>query len=64
MTWFEFGYQYLIGGAFLFLTLWLCFRPGASDREHPADRKTLKICILGFLGYFIAHALWIILAGL
>ena len=62
MTWFEFGYQYLIGGAFLAVTLWICFRPGASDITHPADRKTLKICLLGVLGYFIAHGLLIILA--
>lgn len=64
MTWFELGYQYLIGGAFLFVTLWICFRPDASDINHPADRKALFICIFGFLGYLLLHTLWILLAGL
>ncbi len=64
MTWFEFFYQYIIGGAFMLITILVCFKPGGADIRHPSDRKTLKICVFGFVGYCAAHALWIVLAGM
>jgi len=63
MTWLEFVYQYIVGGLFFFITMALCFRPGGSDISHPADRRSLFFLLLGFAGYFLAHAAWIILAA-
>jgi len=55
-------YQYTAGGLFFFITLYLCFRPGANDLDDVSDRRALIYLILGFAGYFIMHSLWIILA--
>jgi len=57
-------YQYSIGGLFFFLTLWLCFRLGGAEADHPADRRTRRILILGLIGYAGGHGLWILLASL
>ncbi|MFH1725329.1 MAG: hypothetical protein ABII00_12010 [Elusimicrobiota bacterium] len=59
----QLAYQYLVGGAFFFVTLWLCFRLGGAQKDHPQDRKSAKILLIGFAAYFCAHTLWIVLAG-
>lgn len=56
-------YQYSVGGAFFFVTLWLCFRLGGAEADHPADRRSRWILILGLIGYFCGHGLWIFLAS-
>ena len=63
MTWPQLAYQYIIGGLFFFVTLYLCFRPGASDRKNQSDRKTLWYLLFGLACYFTVHTLWIILAA-
>jgi hypothetical protein len=56
-------YEYTVGGVFFFITLWLCFRLGGAEADHPADRRTRLILILGLIGYFCGHGLWIYLAS-
>ncbi len=63
MTWFEYGYQYIVGGLFFFITMWLCFRPGGADIKHPADRRSMIFLLVGFVGYIVVHGVWIYLAG-
>ena len=63
MNWLQFGYQYVVGGLFFFITLYLCFRPGASDPQNPSDRRALIYLLIGFAGYLGGHALWIVVAG-
>ncbi len=63
MNWFEFGYQYIVGGLFFAVTTWLCFRPGGSDLSHPADRRSFYFLVAGFFGYMLVHCAWIVLAG-
>lgn len=62
MNWPELIYQYAVGGLFFFLTLYICFRPGASDPKNPSDRKSLIYLLIGFAGYLVAHTAWILLA--
>ncbi len=64
MNWLQLAYQYIVGGLFFFITLYLCFGPGASSRENPSDRRALFYLLIGYAGYFILHTAWIILAGL
>lgn len=59
----QLAYQYLVGGAFFFVTLWLCFRLGGARKDHPEDRRAGKILLGGFGAYLAAHILWIVLAG-
>lgn len=61
MNWLQLVYQYGIGGLFFTVTLLLCYRQGAS-RENASDRKTLWICIAGFVGYLVANTAWILAA--
>lgn len=63
MNWPQLIYEYMVGGVFFAVTLWLCFRPGASDRRNPSDRRTLIILLAGFAYYLVATALWIVLAS-
>lgn len=58
----QIAYQYGVGGVFFAVTLYLCFRPGASDLKSPTDRKTLWLLLVGFVGYFLFHLGWIVLA--
>ena len=64
MNWLQLVYQYLVGGTFFFVTVYLCFRPGASDSSNPSDRRALFYLLIGFAGYLGMHTLWIILASL
>jgi hypothetical protein len=61
-NWPQFAYQYIVGGIFFFVTLYLCFRPGASDPENPSDRRALKYLLVGFVGYALVHAAWVLFA--
>ncbi len=61
-NWLQIAYQYLVGGSFFALTLWLCFRQKGAEFNHPQDRKMLKILLAGYLGYLSAHLLWAYLA--
>ncbi len=38
--------------------------PQRLEADHPEDRKTRLILILGMIGYACFHALWILLASL
>jgi cytochrome bd-type quinol oxidase subunit 1 len=62
-NWPQFAYQYVAGGAFFFITLYLCFLPGAADIDNPSDRKTLAVLLAGFAGYLAVHMGWILLAS-
>jgi len=62
-NWPQLIYQYGVGGVFFFITLYLCYRPGASDSRNPSDRKALYYLLLGFAGYLAVHIVWIIIAG-
>jgi hypothetical protein len=62
MIWPQLVYEYLVGGLFFALTLWLCFRPGGSERRNPSDRRTLVALLSGLGGYFILYLGWILLA--
>jgi hypothetical protein len=62
MNWTELIYQYVIGGIFFFVTLYLCFRPGASDTKNPSDKRALKYLLIGFFGYLFVHTAWILFA--
>jgi len=64
MNWTQLAYQYIVGGLFFFITLYLCFRPGASNCRNPSDRRALYYLLIGFAGYLAVHTAWIILAGL
>ena len=57
-------YQYVAGGIFFMVTLWLCFHLGGAEADHPEDRKTRLILILGLIGFACFHGLWILLASL
>ncbi len=61
-NWLQIAYQYLVGGAFFALTLWLCFHQGGAELSHPQDKKMLKILLGGYLGYLSVHILWAYLA--
>lgn len=63
MNWLQLSYQYLVGGIFFFVTLFLCFRPGASDTSNPSDKKALFYLLAGFAGYLALHTGWIVLAS-
>jgi len=63
MNWGQLVYQYAVGGLFFFVTLYLCFRPGASDTHNPSDKRALIYLLAGFAGYLGMHTLWIILAS-
>jgi len=62
MNWAQLAYQYAIGGIFFLVTLYLCFRPGASDVNNPSDRRALRFLIIGFIGYLAMHTAWILIA--
>jgi hypothetical protein len=64
MNWLQLSYQYLVGGAFFFITLYLCFRPGAGDLKIGSDRRALRYLLIGFAGYLAMHTFWIIFASL
>ncbi len=61
-NWLQLAYQYIVGGLFFFITLYLCFRPGASDPKNPSDRRALIYLLVGFAGYLIMHTAWILFA--
>jgi hypothetical protein len=63
MNWPQLGYEYTVGGVFFAVTLFLCFRPGAGDVKNSSDRKTLIYLLAGFVGYFTAMTVWILLAS-
>ncbi len=63
MNWPQLAYQYVIGGIFFAVTLYLCTRPGAANLRNPSDRRTVAWLLAGLLGYLILHAGWIALAG-
>jgi hypothetical protein len=60
--WLQLIYQYVIGGLFFFITIYLCFRPGAADIKNPYDRRMLMYLIVGFAGYLSVHTVWVYLA--
>lgn len=62
MNWPQLAYEYLVGGLFFAVTLFLCFRPGAANRKNYSDRRTLTICLVGFSGYLVIHVGWIMAA--
>ena len=62
MNWTQLIYQYVVGGIFFFVTLYLCFRPGASDMKNPSDKRALIYLLVGFGGYLFAHTAWILFA--
>ena len=62
MIWPQLTYQYFFGGVFFFVTLWLCFRPGAGELDNPSDRRALIYLVAGFAGYLAMHLGWILLA--
>ncbi len=61
MNWIQLLYQYGIGGLFFAVTLLLCFRLGAS-KKNASDRKTLVICLAGFVSYLAVNTAWILAA--
>ena len=63
MNWLQLAYQYGIGGLFFAISLWLCFRFGAARMGNHSDRRTFRICLLGFVGYLAFHGTWILLAS-
>jgi len=63
MNWLQLSYQYIVGGLFFFVTLYLCFRPGASELGNSSDRRALVYLIVGFIGYLAMHTAWVILAS-
>jgi hypothetical protein len=62
MNWPQLAYEYIVGGIFFAVTLYLCFRPGAGDMKNPSDRKTLIYLLVGFAYYLLAMTAWILLA--
>jgi len=63
VNWLQLSYQYAVGGVFFFLTLYLCFRPGASDLRNFSDRRALIALLAGLVGYLAFHTAWIVLAS-
>jgi drug/metabolite transporter (DMT)-like permease len=63
MNWTQLIYQYAFGGAFFAITMYLCFRPGASDLSNKSDRKAFIYALVGFAGYLAMHICWIILVS-
>ncbi len=63
MNWVQLAYEYLVGGLFFGVTLFLCFRAGAAQRSNWSDRRTLIISLLGLAGYFAVHLGWILAAS-
>ena len=57
MNWLQLSYQYLVGGAFFAVTLFLCVR--AANMRNRSDRKTVIVSLVGLVGYFTFHTLWI-----
>jgi hypothetical protein len=62
MIWPQLTYQYVVGGVFFFVTLYLCFRPGGDEVANPSDRRALVYLLAGFAGYLVMHLGWILLA--
>lgn len=56
-------YQYIIGGFFFFLAIYVSYRKGAWSTANPVDRRTIRILIIGFVGYLCFHGLWIVLVS-
>ena len=61
-NWFQIAYQYVVGGIFFGVTLWLCFYLGGASVSRAQDRRTLKILLGGYFGYLLVHLLWAYLA--
>ena len=64
MNWAQLSYQYIVGGIFFFVTVYLCFRPGGNTLKNPSDRRSFIYLMIGFFGYLAFHTVWIILARL
>jgi hypothetical protein len=63
MNWLQLAYEYILGGLFFFVTLRLCFGPGAASLRSAADRRTLAWLLAGLAGYLVLHLVWIVAAG-
>ena len=60
--WDSFAYQYIVGGFFFLLAIFLGFRKGVLKLARKTDRITFFILILGFVLYFCFHGFWILWA--
>lgn len=58
---FPFLYQYLIGGFFFFLGIFITYRKGVWNPSNANDRRTVRNLVLGFVFYFSMHGIWILL---
>ncbi len=61
-NWLQIGYQYILGGLFFAITLYLAFKEKGSSLENPEDRWMLRILIGGYFGYLAMHVAWAYLA--
>ncbi len=61
MNWLQLSYQYLVGGAFFAVTLFLCAR--VANMRNRSDRRTVILSFVGLVGYLTFHTLWIVLGS-
>lgn len=60
MNWVQLAYQYGIGGAFFFVTMYFCTRLGSADWKNPSDRRSIILLLAAFFGFFLATTGWIL----
>jgi hypothetical protein len=63
MNWLQLIYEYIAGGLFFFITLYLCLATGATRLKNASDRKAVYYLLIGLAGYFFAMLGWILLAS-
>jgi hypothetical protein len=61
--WFPFVYQYIIGGLFFFLGLYIAVKKNVLTLSNMEDRKVFIQLIIGLLLYGFVHGTWIYLVG-
>lgn len=57
--WLPYLYQYLVGGGFFLLAIIVAVRKGALDLSSAADRRVLRMLLLGLALYATLHGGWL-----
>lgn len=58
-VWLPYLYQYLVGGGLFLLAIVVAIRKGALDLQSLADRRLLRMLLLGLTLYALLHGSWV-----
>jgi hypothetical protein len=59
--WLPYIYQYVVGGFFFFLAIGVAYYKGVFRFDRSADRRMIRMLVLGFVFYASLHGAWILL---